>query len=151
MESAFKTVGGVKITNTLSVSERAIAYEAAVKLLQTGFQGLSVLNSKMKVVGKITEIYLLKALKAGQDLKKVRVEEMMSPPPPIITSETSLTEAVEIMESQHLLRLPVMKEECFVGNITRHELLRAWLEIWNPWNVKEGEWISPRAIVKGLA
>lgn len=145
METVFKTVGEVRITNTLSVSEGTIAYEAAVKLLQTGFQGLSVLDSEMRVVGKITEIDLLKALKAGQDLKQILAEEMMSPPPPIITSETSLTEAVEIMESQHLLRLPVLKEGCFVGNITRHDLLRAWLEIWNPWNIKEGEWVSPRA------
>jgi CBS domain-containing protein len=143
METVSKTVGEVRITNTLSVLMGTIAYDAAVKLLQTGFHGLSVLNSEMKVVGKITELDLLKALTAGQDLKKVRVEQMMSPAPPVIYSETSTMEAVEIMESQHLFRLPVIKGGCFVGNITRHDLLREWLGVWNPWNVKEGDWLPP--------
>jgi hypothetical protein len=76
MQPYFKTIGEIRITNTLSTTEDSPAYAVAVKLLFTGFQGLPVLDHFGKVVGKVTEMDLLKALKASKDLKATRVREI---------------------------------------------------------------------------
>lgn len=130
MKPHFKTIGEIKITNTLSATEDTPAYAVAVRLLETGFQGLPVLDRSGKVVGKVTEMDLLKALKAGRDLNAVRVREVMALAPPVVSTETPLEKAVEIMDAHHLIRLPVMKGSRFIGSVTRHDLLRAWLGYW---------------------
>ena len=130
MKPHFKTVGEIIITNKLSAAENASAYAVAVRLLEANFQGLPVLDCSGNVVGKVTEIDLLKALKDDRDLRTIRVKDIMALAPPVVSNDTSLERAVEIMDSHHLIRLPVMKGSRFIGSVTRHDLLRAWLGIW---------------------
>jgi CBS domain-containing protein len=130
MKPHFKTLGEIMMTNTLAATENTFAYTAAVRLLETSFQGLPVLDCSGKVVGKVTEIDLLKALKQGRDLKAIQVKDIMASAPPVVSIETSLERAVEIMDAHHLTRLPVMKGSRFIGSVTRHDLLRAWLGFW---------------------
>lgn len=130
MKPRFKTVGEIIITNTLFAMEESPAYAVAMNLLSKSFQGLPVLNSSGKVVGKVTEINLLKALKAGKDLRNTIVKEIMADPPPAVSTETPLERAVEIMEAHQLVRLPVLKGDRFLGSVSRHDLLRAWLGVW---------------------
>lgn len=130
MKPRFKTVGEIQITNKLSCVEDVPAYTVALELLDTSFQGLPVLNRSGRVVGKLTEIDLLNALKAGRDLKTTLAGEIMAPPPPIVGPETPIEEAIEIMDVNRLVRLPVIDKGRFIGSVTRHDLLRAWLGIW---------------------
>lgn len=130
MQPCFRTVGDITLTNSLAAFEETSAHAVAMKLLQAGYQGLPVLDREGWVVGKITEINLLRALKDGRDLRRTTVKEIMAPPPPVVTVETSLEIAMEIMETHRLIRLPVMRNHRFHGSVTRHDLLRAWLGVW---------------------
>jgi CBS domain-containing protein len=130
MQPHFRTVGEIMLTNHLATSEETPAHDVAMKLLHAGYQGLPVLDHEGRVIGKITEINLLRALKDGRDLKHTRVKDIMAPPPPVVSTETSLEAAMEIMEVHRLIRLPVMRGTRFVGSVTRHDLLRAWLGVW---------------------
>ncbi len=127
MKPCFRTIGEIKISNTLSTTEDTTANDAAMKLLTAGFQGLPVLDHAGKVVGKLTEMDLLKALKSDRDLTRTLVKELMAPAPPVVSMDTPLEVAVEIMDTCHLLRLPVMNGRHFAGSVTRHDLLRAWM------------------------
>jgi CBS domain-containing protein len=130
MQPHFRTVGEITLTNALATTEETSAHAVAMKLLQVGHQGLPVLDRQGLVVGKITEIHLLRALKDGRNLKNTAVKEIMAPPPPVVSAETPLEVAMEIMEAHRLLRLPVMRGNRFLGSVTRHDLLRAWLGVW---------------------
>jgi len=130
MKPHFETIGEISITNRLSATEDTPAYAVAVRLLETNFQGLAVLDRFGKVMGKVTEMDLLNALKTGVDLKQIRVKDIMAPAPPVVSTETPLEQAVEIMGAHHLIRLPVLKGALFIGSVTRHDLLRAWLGHW---------------------
>jgi CBS domain-containing protein len=123
-------VGEIQITNKLSCVEDVPAYTVALELLDTSFQGLPVLSHAGRVVGKLTEIDLLNALKSGRDLKRTLAGEIMAPPPPVVGPETSIEEAIEIMDVNRLVRLPVIDKGRFIGSVTRHDLLRAWLGVW---------------------
>jgi CBS domain-containing protein len=130
MRPCFKTVGEIKITNKLSCEENVPAYTVALELLETNFQGLAVLNRSGRVVGKLTEIDLLNALRSGRDLKTITAGEIMAPIPPVVGPETLIEEAIEIMDLNRLVRLPVIDKGRFIGSVTRHDLLRAWLGMW---------------------
>jgi CBS domain-containing protein len=130
MKPHFETLGEIKITNTLVATENTTAYTVSVMLLETSFQGLPVVDRSGKVVGKVTEMELLKALKEGRDLRAIRAKDIMIPAPPAVSIETPLERVVEIMETHRLIGLPVMKGNRFIGSVNRHDLLRAWLGIW---------------------
>jgi len=130
MKPHFRTVGEIIITNTLFAMEESPAYAVAMRLLSKSFQGLPVLDPSGNIVGKVTEINLLKALKSGKNLHKTMVREIMAEAPPVVDTETPLERAVEIMEANQLVRLPVMKDGRFIGSVSRHDLLRAWLGVW---------------------
>jgi predicted transcriptional regulator len=124
---AFGTVGEIRISNTLFATEDCLAEVVALELLSTGFQIFPVLDCAWKVIGKVTEMDLLKVLRIGKDLRVIRIREIMAPPPPVATTEISLDQAVDIIDANHLIQLPVMKNGRFIGSVTRHDLLRAWL------------------------
>jgi len=127
MQPHLRTIGQIKISNTLSTTEETLADDVAMKLLSAGFQGLPVLDQAGVVVGKVTEMELLKALKNGRNLNQTFVKEIMAPAPPVVGMDTPLGVAMEMMERHHLLRLPIMDGRRFAGTVTRHDLLRAWL------------------------
>jgi predicted transcriptional regulator len=126
----YRSVGEIKITNTLSTREDCLAEAVAMELLSTSFQALPVLDDSGKVIGKVTEMNLLNALKAGKNLRSTRVKEIMAPAPPVVNEETPLEEAIDLIDANRLMQLSVIKRGRFIGSITRHDLLRAWLGIW---------------------
>ncbi|HZR47845.1 MAG TPA: CBS domain-containing protein [Candidatus Manganitrophaceae bacterium] len=128
MKPHFETVGEVKKTNTLSAREETPAYQVALALLESGLHGMPILDSKEKVVGKVTELDLLKALMEGKDLEKIPASEVMRGCPVIIEEGTPLEEVAKYMVALHLFRIPVVDaENHLVGSITRHDVLRGWL------------------------
>ena len=128
MKPHFETVGEVKKTNTLSAREETPAYQVALALLESGLHGMPILDSKEKVVGKVTELDLLKALMEGKDLEKIPASEVMRGCPVIIEEGTPLEEVAQYMVALHLFRIPVVDaENHLVGSITRHDVLRGWL------------------------
>lgn len=110
MQYRFRTVGEITITNTLYATEDSTAYAVAMKLLLTSFRVMPVLDRSGKVVGKVTEMDLLKALKTGKDLRAIRIREIMAPAPPVVTAEIPLEQAIGMIDANRLTQLPVIEE-----------------------------------------
>ncbi len=128
MKPHYETVGEIKKTNTLSAREETPAYQVALALLESGLHGMPILDSENKVVGKVSELDLLKALMEGRDLEKTPAAEVMRSCPVIIAEGTPLEEVAKYMVQLRLFRIPVVDEENhLVGSVTRHDVLRGWL------------------------
>lgn len=128
MRPHFATVGDIKKTNTLSAREETSAHQIAMALLESGFHGMPVLNSEDRIVGKVSEIELIKALMEGKDLKEVSAAEVMTECFLVIDEATSLEEVAHYMMQLHLFRIPVVDEKKhLVGTVTRHDVLRGWI------------------------
>lgn len=123
----FKTVGQIRATNALIFRRDQNAMGVAVELLVTHTPGAPVVDERGAFIGFISEFDILRALEAKKDLNRLTAEDVMAKEHIAVTDETSVDEAVKIMEGKRLLSLPVKRNGKVAYSITRHDLLRAWI------------------------
>lgn len=123
----FKTIGQIRPTNDLVVHLYDNAMGIALDLLASHTHGAPVVGDKGEFKGFISEFNLLRALKAEKDLNTLRAEDIMVRDRDAVTDDTSIEEAMRIMEKGRLQNLPVEKNGKVAYSITRHDLLRAWI------------------------
>lgn len=122
-----KTVGQIVGTNDLRFRASHNGLAIAVELLSTHTAGAPVVNDKGEFVGFISEFDILRALEADKDLSKLTAEQIMAKDRIAVTEDTTIENAVKVMEEKRLLNLPVTRNGRVAYSITRHDLLRAWI------------------------
>jgi predicted transcriptional regulator len=123
----FKTVGQIHATNNLVVRRNQNAMGVAVELLASHTSGAPVVNEQGEFIGFISEFDILRVLEAQKDLNQLTAEEVMVKEHISVSNDTSIGEAMKIMETKRLLSLPVETNGKVTHSITRHDLLRAWI------------------------
>ena len=123
----FKTVGQIHATNNLAFPRNKNAMEAAVELLSAHTSGAPVVDEGGQFIGFFSEFDILRALQSKKDLNQLTTEDVMAREQISVTNETSIDEALKIMEENRLLSLPVKTHGKVTHSITRHDLLRAWI------------------------
>jgi CBS domain-containing protein len=123
----FKTVGQIRGTNEVIFRRDQNAMGVAVELLTTHTPGAPVVDERGDFIGFISEFDILRALEAAKDLNRLTAEDVMAKDRIAVTDETSIDEAVKLMEEKRLLSLPVKRNGKVSYSITRHDLLRAWI------------------------
>lgn len=140
-------VGDVMTKEVISVAPGASVAEAAKLMLQERISGLPVISESSVLVGIVTEGDLLRRVETGTDKKRPRWLELIISPNVvakeyvhshsrsvfdvmtrnvhIATEDMPITTAVELMESERVKRLPVVREGRVVGIIARANLLHA--------------------------
>ena len=130
----------------VTVPPRASILEAMRLMLGQHISGLPVTDDYGRLVGILTEGDLLRRAETGteKDRSKWRnflrgperqaqdyvhshgrtVDEVMTRTVVTVTETTPLDELVEIMETRHVKRLPVMTDDHVVGVVSRADLLR---------------------------
>jgi predicted transcriptional regulator len=96
-----------------------------VDLLSTHTAGAPVVDHTGKYIGFINEFDVLKAYEAGNELSTLTAEDIMRPGPMAVHASTMIADAIQMMEEQHVLNLPVEKDGKVVYSVRRHDLLRA--------------------------
>lgn len=123
----FKTVGQIRATNDLVFRRNQNAMGVAVELLTTHTPGAPVVDERGEFIGFVSEFDLLRALDAKKDLNQLTAGDVMAKDRIAVTTETSVDEAVKLMEEKRLLNLPILVNGKVAYSITRHDLLRAWI------------------------
>jgi CBS domain-containing protein len=84
---------------------------------ETGFSGLPVLK-KNKIIGMITRKDIIKSghVRTGLDAvdRSIKVEKVMVTPPVVVTADTSITQAAELMVEHDIGRLPVVENPVYI-------------------------------------
>ena len=123
----FKTVGQLHATNDLVFTQNQSAMGVAVELLTTHMSGGPVVDDQGQFIGFISEFDILRALEAKKDLNQLTAGDVMAKDRIAVTDDTSIDEAVRLMEEKRLLNLPVTRNGKVAYSVTRHDLLRAWI------------------------
>jgi CBS domain-containing protein len=130
-----------------TVAPDATILEAANIMLQRHVSGLPVVDAAGKLVGVVSEGDFIRRSEIGTQRKRGRwlkfllgtsaaatdyvrengrkVSEVMTSDPITIAEDTALEEIVKTMETNHVKRLPVMKDGKLVGIVSRANLLQA--------------------------
>jgi CBS domain-containing protein len=91
--------------------------------------GIPIVDHAGRLVGIVTEFDLLKALMESKDLEKITATELMTENPVTVCEKTSATEILDVLETGHLIHLPVVDYEGrLVGMIERYDVLAGYLE-----------------------
>lgn len=124
-----KTVGQVTPTNALRFRPDETAIEIAIKLSESHLSGGPVVDPGGKYLGFISEFDVLHALRDGKDLNTTTADAVMNRSRYVAEASTTIDEAVDLMERNHLLSLPVERDGVVIYTVTRHDLMRARLGI----------------------
>jgi CBS domain-containing protein len=115
-------------TPIVAASATASAREIALYMLLGGFSGVPIAQSDGSLVGIVTELDLIRALRAGKTLDHTSAGEIMTRDVVTVDATASAEEIMEILESERILRVPVMKNGKMIGVVSRPDLLRAFVE-----------------------
>ncbi|MEX0785142.1 MAG: CBS domain-containing protein [Dehalococcoidia bacterium] len=117
----------VDIMNTpiIAASAKASAREVALYMLLGGFSGVPIADPDGSVIGIVTELDLIRALRANKSLDSTCVTELMSRNVVSVDVDTPIDDIMEIFDVEHILRVPVTKHGKVVGVVSRPDLLRA--------------------------
>jgi CBS domain-containing protein len=102
-------------------------------ITEGGFGSVPILAKDGKVLGVVSEFDLLKAIKEGKELSKVTAGEIMTKGAISVTPDTPATEIIDLLQSKHLIRVPVVDAEGkLVGIVARRDILLGYLRATKP-------------------
>jgi CBS domain-containing protein len=108
----------------ISTKKSASASDVASQLALGSFSGMPVIDDEERVIGVITEHDLLDQLREGKDLGKLVVEDVMQKNPITVDVNALLSDILDIMLENGILRIPVTDSLRLVGVISRSTILR---------------------------
>lgn len=133
--------------NVVTVTPETSIAEAANTMLMNHISGLPVVNGAGKLVGVVSESDFLHRAEIGTQRKRSRwlqyfvspgkqadefihergrkVDEVMSVSPLVAAEDSTLEELVEIMQTNNIKRVPILRGDRLVGIVTRSNLLHA--------------------------
>jgi len=108
----------------ITIDEDASVKEAADVMNQNEISCIIAVR-KRKAVGIITERDLLKRIIVeGKNAKETKVKEIMSKPLIVVSPDTSLEEAVQLMFQKKIKKLPVIYKSRLLGLVSLTDITR---------------------------
>lgn len=112
----------------LGAAQTATARDVAIQMLSGGFSGMPITERDGSVVGIVSELDLIRALRAGKRLETTTAAEIMTTEVVGVDVDAPVEEVMEILDTKHIVRLPVVENGKLVGVISRPDVLRAAIE-----------------------
>jgi CBS domain-containing protein len=112
-------------TPIIAASRKASAREVALYMLLGGFSGVPIAEADGSLVGIVTELDLLRVLRAGRSLDATPVDAIMTSEVLTVDVGASVEEIMEILDEKRIQRVPVTNGGRLVGIVSRPDVLRA--------------------------
>src|SRR3970040_40967 len=112
----------------LAAAKSASARDLAIQMLMGGFSGIPITERDGALVGLVSELDIIRALRAGKTLDAITAAEIMTAEVIPVNADATVEEIMEIMDTKQIVRVPVLEDGKLVGVVSRPEVLRAALE-----------------------
>ena len=141
----------IMTAEVITVGADASIIEAINTMLRHHISGLPVIDAAGKLIGIVSEGDFIRRAEIGTQRKRGRwltflvgkdqvaadfvheqgrkIGEIMTPAPLTVTEDTPLDQIVQIMQSNNVKRLPVVRENQLVGIVTRSDFLAALADL----------------------
>jgi CBS domain-containing protein len=124
------TVGDVMRPPLTTVDQNDHVAAAAYLMRHAGATALVVLDGQSnRPLGIITEADIVHTVADGRDVNEVRIRDVMTTGPTMVTADTSIPEAAETMTTGHFRHLPVVGDGGLTGIVDIRDVCRALLDM----------------------
>jgi CBS domain-containing protein len=106
------------------------AEQISARLLAGEFNGLPVVDNNGSVVGIVTAIDILKAIRdegGNRQLNTMVAKDIMTPDPSVVKKGTSMEDVIDIMVKKQIELVPVVEDDGskkLIGVVARLDILR---------------------------
>ena len=102
--------------------------EMVASMMMEGFGSVPIVDDANRLIGVVSEFDLLNALRKGRQLTEVRAGDIMTPNPISVTQGTDVPTAMDVLQNNHLIRIPVVDGAGkLIGIVARRDILRGYL------------------------
>jgi CBS domain-containing protein len=127
---AAATVSDVMRPPVTTVEQEDHVAAAAYLMKHAGASALMVLDVKNdQPIGIITEADIAHAVADKKDLENIRIRDLMTTPPTVITATTSVRDAADIMVRGRFRHLPVVGDGGLIGMVDVVDVCRALIDM----------------------
>jgi len=124
------TVGDVMRPPLTTVDQNDHVAAAAYLMRHASATALVVLDGQSnRPLGIITEADIVHTVADGRDVNEVRIRDVMTTGPTVVTADTGIPEAAETMTTGHFRHLPVVGDGGLTGIVDIRDVCRALLDM----------------------
>lgn len=106
-----------------TVSPQAKGYTIAKLMADRDVGSVPVVEEDRTLVGLVGEFELLRVMDEGKDLGELATTDIMTRDAVTVTEEMLVQDVVHLLQSQHLIRVPVVKDNALIGVIARRDIV----------------------------
>jgi predicted transcriptional regulator len=104
------------------------ARDVVIHMLTGGYSGMPITDREGSIVGVVSELDVIRALRGGKSLETTTAEQIMTREVVGVDVSATLEEVIEVLDTKEVVRVPVTEDGKLVGIISRPDVLRAVLE-----------------------
>jgi CBS domain-containing protein len=110
----------------IAATENVSAIEVATRIVLGAINGMPIISKDNgKLLGVVTTIDILRAIRSGGDLTRIIAKEIMSPHPFSVKEDTDANEIIDIMDKNGIIMLPVVESDGrLIGVCSRSDVLK---------------------------
>ncbi len=110
----------------IAATENVSAIEVATRIVLSAINGMPVISKDDgRLLGVVTTIDILRAIRGGGDLTKIMAKELMSSEPLSVREDTDVNEIIDLMDKNGIMMLPVVeKDGRLIGVCSRSDVLK---------------------------
>jgi CBS domain-containing protein len=110
----------------IAATENVSAIEVATRIVLGAINGMPIISKDDgKLLGVVTTIDLLRAIRTGGDLTTIIAKEIMSPGPFSVKEDTDVSDIIDIMDKKGIMMLPVVQDDGrLIGVCSRSDVLK---------------------------
>lgn len=114
-----------KEAKLITISSDALVFEALQSMMKYNISAILIVD-KGKLTGIFTERdYARKVVLLGKSSKDVRLIEVMTPSPIVISPEDNLEHCMQLMTDKHIRHLPVMHQNELAGMVSIGDVVKS--------------------------
>lgn len=117
-------VGDIYKANEVPKVEKNDLIPAIILEISSKRLGCTAVLDNEKLIGIITDGDLRRMLQKGISLEGIKASDIMSANPRTISPDTLLVNALQIMKNSDITQLIVMDDDCYVGVIHLHDIIK---------------------------
>ena len=121
------TVRDVMEDAVVTVSPQAKGYTIARLMADGDVGSVPVVEEDLTLVGLVGEFDLLRVMDEGKDLGELTATDIMTRDVVTVTEEMLVPDVVHLLQSRHLIRVPVVNGNILIGIIARRDIVFAYV------------------------